>query len=124
VDGRPGLYRGTYQPERPGRYVSLVESETGGERVRTEFDVLLPSRENADPSPDPVLMERLASLTGGVATSAASLEVIEEAFPPDQERREPVSSQLEDAWDRWATLILALCLLGSEWLLRKRMELI
>ena len=124
VEGRPGLYRGTYQPERPGRYVSLVESETGGERVRAEFEVLLPSRENADPSPDPLLMERLASLTGGVAASASELALVQEAFPPDQERREPVSSQLEDAWDRWATLLLALALLGSEWLLRKRMELI
>ena len=124
VEGRPGLYRGTYQPERPGRYVTLVESETGSERVRTEFDVLLPSRENADPSPDPILMARLAALTGGVATSAADLEAIEAAFPPDQERREPVSSQLEDAWDRWATLLLALGLLSAEWLLRKRMELV
>ena len=124
VEGRPGLYRGTFQPERPGRYVTLVESETGGERVRTEFDVLLPSRENADPSPDPLLMERLAQLTGGVAASATDLTELEAAFPADQERREPVSSQLEDAWDRWATLLLALGLLSAEWLLRKRLELV
>ena len=124
VEGRPGLYRGTFQPERPGRYVTLVESETGGERVRTEFDVLLPSRENADPSPDPLLMERLAQLTGGIAASATDLTELEAAFPADQERREPVSSQLEDAWDRWATLLLALGLLSAEWLLRKRLELV
>ena len=41
-----------------------------------------------------------------------------------RDRREPVSSQLEDAWDRWATLVLALLLLGAEWVLRKRAELV
>ncbi len=124
VEGRGGLYRGTFQPERPGRYVVYVESDSGGERVRSEFNVLLPSRESADPSPDPLLMQRLASLTGGVATSAAALEDIEGAFPPNQERREPVSSQLEDAWDSWATLLAALALLSVEWILRKRSELV
>ncbi|MEM6569495.1 MAG: hypothetical protein AAF957_13865 [Planctomycetota bacterium] len=124
IEGRDGLYRGTFQPERPGRYVAYVESDEGGERVRTEFDVLLPSRENADPSPDPVLMQRLATLTGGVATSAADLRAIEQALPPNQERREPVSSQLEDAWDRWATLLAALALLSMEWVLRKKAELV
>ncbi len=129
VSGIPGLFRGTFQPERPGRHAAKIAA--GGDdaspksEVRTEFDVVLPSRENQDPSPDPGAMERLASLSGGVSASAFDLtDALEEAFPPDQERREPVSSQLDDAWDRWATLLAALALLGVEWILRKRAELV
>ena len=33
-------------------------------------------------------------------------------------------SRLEDAWDHWGTLLLALGLLSLEWILRKRYELI
>lgn len=129
VTGRAGLFRGTFQPERPGRHAAKIAA--GGDEaspdteVRTEFDVALPSLENQDPSPDPGAMERFASLSGGVFASALDLsDALEEAFPPDQERREPVSSQLDDAWDRWATLLAALALLGVEWILRKKAELV
>ena len=127
VSGRAGLFRGTFQPERPGRHVVRIRAGGGGPEidVTAEFDVQLPSRESADLSPDPEGMARLASLSGGVSATALHLDpLLEQAFPADQERREPVSSQLEDAWDRWATLILALLLLGAEWVLRKRAELV
>jgi len=126
VAGRPGLFRATLEPSRPGRYEARLEPGPGGPSapVRAEFDVLLPSRESQDPSPDPDLMRRIAAESGGVAVTLASLADIEEAFPDGQERREPVSSQLEDAWDRWATLLLALGLLGAEWILRKKAELV
>lgn len=127
VSGRPGVFRGTFQPERPGRHLARIRAGSGGPEndVTSEFDVELPSRESADPSPDPEAMARLASLSRGVSASAIDLDgLIEEAFPEGQERREPVSSQLEDAWDRWGTLLAALVLLGLEWILRKRAELV
>ena len=66
----------------------------------------------------------LARLTAGEALHLAELEQLLEAFPGDEERREPVSTHLEDAWDEWHTLLLALALLGAEWVLRKRVELV
>lgn len=124
VAGRKGQFRGTFQPERPGRYAVRIESETGETRVRSEFEVLIPSREYADPSPDPLAMQRLAELTGGQAVTAVDWKRLEQAFPTGMERREPVSSQLEDAWDRWGTLIAALLVLSAEWILRKKAELV
>ncbi len=124
VAGRPGLFRGTFQPERPGRHVAAIDGPDGTSRVRSEFDVVLPSRESADPSPNPESMTRLAEMTGGVAVTIATIDDLAKAFPAGQERREPVSSQLEDAWDRWLTLLLALGILGVEWILRKRAELV
>ena len=126
MDGRAGLYRGTLLPERPGRYLATIEPTSGGPEspVRTEFQVLLPSRESADPSPDPVMLQRIANESGGSFVTALTLDDLEQAFPRNQERREPVSSRLEDAWDRWLTLILALMLLGAEWIVRKWAELV
>jgi uncharacterized membrane protein len=123
VPDRPGLYRASFDVERPGLYSVWIES--GGQRVAsTEFEVVLPSRENADPSPDPATLQALASMTGGRALDLAHTRDLLAAFPGHEERREPISSELRDAWDNWATLLAALGLLSAEWILRKRWELI
>jgi hypothetical protein len=120
---RPGVYRGGLQVDRPGLYRLWIE--TDGQRVTaTEFEVVLPSRENADPSPDPEDMRLLASKTGGRAIALANTAALADEFPGGEERREPISSRLEDAWDTWTTLLLALGLLSAEWILRKRVELV
>lgn len=120
---RPGLFRLSLVADRPGTWAATLE-EGGETRARTEFTVRLPSRENADPTPDPDLLAAAATLTGGRAVSLAHIEELLDGFPGDEDRRHPISSRLEDAWDRWSTLLLALFLLTSEWVLRKRLELV
>ena len=123
VPGRPGRFRADLRPDQPGRFQAWME--LNGERIAgAEFEVVLPSRENADPSPDPVALQTLARLTGGLALSATDTTGLAEAFPGNKERREPISSELRDAWDHWGTLLLALGVLCAEWILRKRHELI
>lgn len=123
VPDRPGLYRASFDVERPGLYSVWIESD--GQRVAsTDFEVVLPSRENADPSPDPTTLQAIASMSGGRALDLAHAKDLLGAFPGHEERREPISSELRDAWDNWGTLLFALALLSGEWILRKRWELI
>ncbi len=123
VPGQAGEFRGDLSIERPGRYISWME--VNGERLsQAEFEVRLPSRENDDPSPDSAALESLAALSAGISMNASDTSTLAAQFPPDQERREPISSELTDAWDHWGTLLLALGLLSAEWILRKRHELI
>jgi uncharacterized membrane protein len=123
VDGRPGLFRGSFESESTGLFRTWIEID--GQRVTTsEFEVRLPSRENADPSPDPATLASLAKVTTGRATSLIGISDLLAEFPGDEEAREPISSQLEDIWDQWGTLLLALLILSAEWILRKRHELI
>ncbi len=123
VEGRPGLFRTGFQASQPGLFSAWIEE--GGKRLTTaEFEVVLPSAESKNPSPDPELLTELSRITGGIATSAIDLGALEEAFPGGEERREPIASSLEDLWDHWGTLLLALGILSVEWILRKRYELV
>ncbi len=123
VTDRPGLYRASFDVERPGVYSAWIESES--RRVAsTEFEVVLPSRENADPTPDPESMTALASLTRGRAVHVARIRDLAQEFPGGEEHREPISAELRDAWDRFGTLFLALAILAVEWVLRKRFEMV
>ena len=110
-----------------GVYRAWVEGRVAGRSQRasaTEFEVVLPSRENQDPAPDPETLRTLAQKTGGVFLDLAHARALASQFPGGEERREPISSRLEDAWDDWHTLLLALGLLSAEWILRKRCELL
>jgi len=123
VEGRSGIYRVSLEAERPGLYKAWIE--VSGERVaQTEVEVVLPSRESADPSPDPATLAAMANMTTGISVPLASIADLLPQFPGNEERHEPISSQLEDAWDNGWTLAIALALLSAEWILRKRLELI
>jgi uncharacterized membrane protein len=123
VTDRPGLYRASFELDRPGLYTAFVETD-GARVASSEFEVVLPSRENTDPSPDPETLGAIAKLTGGRALPLAKVRALESEFPGQEEHREPISSELDDAWDNWATLLVALFLLSTEWVLRKRWELV
>ncbi len=123
VPDRPGLYRASLDPDQPGLYRVWIDS--GGERIASaEFEVALPSLENRDPSPDPLLLREVSRLTGGRAVDLPHLADLWPEFPGGEERREPISSRLTDVWDRWTTLFFALVVLSVEWGLRKRWELV
>lgn len=123
VPDRAGLYRAALEVGRPGVYRAWLEDE-GRRTASCEFEVSLPSRENADPTPDPALLASISSLTGGRALHLAKLTDLSNEFPGNEERREPISSQLDDAWDNWWTLILALLFLSAEWIARKKWEMV
>ncbi len=122
-EARDGRYRASVQIERPGLYRAWVEAD-GTQLTSTEFEVVLPSKESADPTPDPEALGALAVTTGGASTNLVGLASLLDEFPGSEERREPVSSNLDDAWDHWGTLVLALLLLAAEWIGRKRWDLI
>ena len=123
VQDRPGLYRASFDVGRPGSYKAWTERD-GKRNASTEFDVILPSQENSEPSPDPELLRLLASVSGGRTAELSNLAQLMAEFPGDEDRRQPISAELEDAWDTWTSLLLLLALLSTEWIMRKRLELI
>jgi hypothetical protein len=123
VSDRAGVYRASFDVERQGLYSAWIEGD--GRRAATaEFEVVLPSRENADPTPDPETLRALAALTRGRAVDLARVRDLASEFPGGEEHREPISAELRDAWDRLGTLLAVLALLAAEWILRKRFEMV
>lgn len=123
VAGKPGTYRTSYDAERLGLYRAWFERDST-RIASTEFEVGLPSLENQDPTPDPALLAELALTSGGKHVDLAGVEGLLADFRGGEERREPISARLEDVWDRWSTLLAALCVLALEWVLRKRWDLV
>jgi len=120
---RPGTYGGEIELDQPGGYSAWVELE-GRRASTTAFEVVLPSKENADPSPDPQRLAAAARVSGGTSVEVGRWRELLEVFEEGRERREPMNASLEDFWDRWAVLLALLAVLAAEWLLRKRAELI
>jgi uncharacterized membrane protein len=120
---RPGVFRTSFEAGRAGAW-SAVLLDADEPVARADYEVVLPSHENADPTPDPAALLALSQRTGGSAVALASAGPLLQALPGGEERREPLRSDLLDAWDRWGTLALVLALLSAEWILRKRLELI
>lgn len=120
---RPGVFRTSFEAGRAGAW-SAVLLDADEPVARADYEVVLPSHENADPTPDPAGMLALAQRTGGRAVALSEASALLEAFPGGEERREALRSDLLDAWDRWGTLALVLALLTLEWIARKRFELI
>ena len=121
---RDAQFNTVWFPNETGR-------ETLDEAIRHGFWVVptlpLPAGEWSDRRPvrpDPETLAMLSQKTGGLSLTLANLGRLADEFPGGDERREPISSRLEDAWDRWATLLCALGVLSLEWILRKRAELL
>lgn len=122
---RPGSYSGPLPVERPGPHRVWIEFE-GEERTSASFEITLPSRENADPSPDPDALVELARTTGGSALTLGELadrDRLDDLFPGGEERREPIEARIEDLWDNIWSLVCLLFVLSTEWILRKREDL-
>lgn len=123
VPGRPGVFRGAIEPDRTGLYRVWIEA--GDARIASsEFEVVLPSLESQDPTPSPETLAVASTLTRGKAVDVAGAASLAAEFPGGEERRDPISARLDDVWDRWPTLLLALLILSVEWILRKRAELV
>lgn len=123
IDGKPGVFRASFEPQQPGLYSVWMEEE-GRRTASTEFEVRIPSRENQDPAPDPAALKLLSEKSGGRHVAAAAAAELKDEFKGGEELREALSADLTDAWDSVWTLVLALVVLGAEWILRKRSDLV
>lgn len=124
VEGRPGVFRGALDPDRTGVWRVWIEKDS--ERISSaEFEVVIPSLESADPTPDPAALAELAALTSGLALDPARVgELWRAELAGGEERRDPISARLDDIWDHWGALLAVLAVLSAEWILRKRHQLV
>lgn len=126
-------YRAEYRARRVGRYKANVQHALArGSSDRRPlfnesrpFDVELQSLEFLNPTADPAAMARLAAATGGKAFARQGLRDLA-ALANDIPREPQVVAlrTVEDFWDSPLFLLIFLGIICTEWVLRKKWELI
>jgi hypothetical protein len=125
VADQPGVFEGTFTPRQAGMHTLriVLPDEKTGEPIQTSFRVELPSAETSETWLNRPLLEELAERSGGRYFDVTTIDQLASAVPDRIETAES-RSEPEPLWDRPAMLVLLVGLLCSEWLLRKRFELL
>ncbi len=120
-----GIFGCTFKPSRRGAYelrVYVPSLRSTPSRSMVRVDVEDSAYEVGDVSPDVSFLRAVADKTGGVyGSSSEILEALERLDGAPPERRIVNEYNL---WDTWYTLLVITTLLCTEWLLRKRWNLV
>lgn len=120
-----GLYEGVLPPSREGEYtVQLLPPPVlEGGMPATKFHVDPPAGEFERIEMNAAELARAAELTGGKFYTPATAETLPGDLPPPQ--KVPLDTDPPIVlWNTWPALGLFLVLLTTEWILRKRMQLV
>ncbi len=125
VPGEPGRYRGRLRATDPGSFLLVLPPPGGGPEdalASARFEVVLPSRETRDVSPDHDALRLLAERTGGRFVSEADADALLATLDGSERHVREVASRREALDPRWL-LALLLLLASGEWLVRKTLDL-
>jgi hypothetical protein len=122
-----GRYRGTYVVSQTGLHTlaCAVPGSAGetGTRLEQRFTVEKPVVEFVKPELAETALRRAAEQTDGAYADISGLAALIRKIP---DRTETITLPEEPipVWDHWWLLILVLCLLGTEWAVRRRYQMI
>jgi uncharacterized membrane protein len=122
VPGMPGLFRGFFAPEKDGRYELRAPDTTEKIANTVRFDVEAVSLERREPAMQEELLRRLADVSGGKYFSVSDFPGLGRELRHEQ--RLTTAQVTKELFDLPVIFALLLLLLGAEWLLRRRFDLI
>ena len=118
---RPGLYEGYFSPPGAGRYRVEANEDDQENSNTTEFQVTEFRQELIDTGMRPDHLQRIADLTGGAKLGIRELPRLASLVNAD-----PVSTTVRSErplWDSRLMILLIICILGAEWIIRRRHDL-
>jgi hypothetical protein len=120
-----GFYERTIRAALPGTYRFWMEDPTQPDNRLSQksVEVQVPTLEIIRPSLDRSRLAVLAELTSGQYLGLHESEELVRLLQGES-RRIPVRTEERDLWDRWEVMAALLVLLGAEWILRKRCNLL
>ena len=122
VPGMLGLFQGYYALEEPGRYKLSALDAPGGAANSPQFNVESVSLEGQEPAMQEDLLRQMAESSGGRYFRISELPKLTEVFPG---RKRPTTLKFSrDLFDLPAIFVVLVALLGVEWLLRRKFDLI
>lgn len=122
---RPGWFKGRFLPRRTGSYrVALAQPGGEQESAAATFTVSTPDIELARLRMDETALRVIASESAGGRYVAVSEATQIPKLIEDRHREEVIRSTPVPLWDRWWTFALLVGLLGAEWAVRRRSNLL
>jgi uncharacterized membrane protein len=119
-----GRYGTVLRPEEPGHYSLLAETELNGEKLvsnELRITVYAPRIEERTASADAAAMIDLAGRTGGESMPLAELPDLLKRLPAEAKTvRLRKTTRSEPLWDNAWVLLIALLLLSTEWIVRRK----
>jgi hypothetical protein len=122
VPDTPGLYQGFYTPEEGGRFQIGPAAGDEGVANKPTFDVTAVPLEQLQPAMQKELLTKLAEVSGGKCFTIAELPDLPKRIAG--EPRTTVIRQEKELFDLPAMLGVVLVLAGTEWLVRRRSNLV
>jgi hypothetical protein len=123
--GLPGEYRFGIPVDRPGTYLVWIQQRSdvrdAGGRAEERFRGVTRAREGSLKLPDHRTLDEIARETGGRALRLAGLG---DLSLPAQTLSRVLSRDHRSQWDKAWVLFLLAGLLGLEWALRKKWQMI
>jgi len=117
----PGFYEGYFTAPAPGRYRLEANEDDQEVSNKTEFQVVTVNEELTDTNMRLDELQRIAKLTGGSCLNPSDLPKLRTIL-----NTEPQSTTVRSErplWDNGFIVALLVCLLGMEWILRRKHDL-
>jgi len=116
-----GVFQGEYRPPAAGDYRIVIQDEE--DEAEHEFAVVVPQIEYDDPGMRRGLLEEMAAVSGGEFVTIDRLDELGELLAEKKHKLEPRREE-RTLWNAPGIILLVTALLGVEWLLRKRSDLL
>ncbi|MBA3938877.1 MAG: hypothetical protein H0X38_15625 [Planctomycetes bacterium] len=121
VKDQPGMFKGEYTPAAEGDYSIAIQGEE--DEADRAFKAVVPRIEFDDPGMRAELLQQLASATSGTYQPLSGLAAMADVLKEQKHVLEPRREE-RTLWNAPGLLVLIAMLLGLEWFLRKRADLL
>jgi hypothetical protein len=120
-----GTYQRTLRADAPGTWRLWLEdaAQAGKKLSQRTLEVQVPMLEFVNPALDRPRLESIAQASGGRCVGLHELPALLAGLSGES-RRVPVRTERKDLWDRGWVLLTVVGLLGVEWALRKKFNLL
>jgi len=119
-----GNYTAVLGPFAPGTYHVVLGNNIGHPaEIRTLVEVTAAETEFKELSADPDRMTRIARISDGESLTPGDIGRLPKIVRKWQQDRR-LSDKPRSAWDKWWILLVVVGLLGGEWYLRRRKDLL
>jgi hypothetical protein len=118
----PGLYQGFLTPDQPGRYEIRAPGGDPTLANTAEFNVKAADLESIERAMQEELLRNMADASGGRYFTARDLPKLVETVAGEE--RTNVIRRERELWDLPIVFLAFLALIGTEWLLRRRYDLV